>query len=258
MAKTSLRRSPRLFPRPTAPRSRSERFFRQSRLEALEPRWVLSAPTLAAIADVTVVAGAPLHVALDGFDLDGDTLSYSVSATNSSLTATVHEGNRSLRIVVPGYGDMVFELFEDLAPETTARIIELAESGFYDDLIFHRIAEYTDGTPFVIQGGDPDGTGTGGSGVDFDDEFSSLAASHQRGRVVDGQEQRRHERLAVLHHRHRHAPSRLQPLGFRLPGRGRRGSPGDPERPDRRGFQAAGRRRDAVGRRLLRRGKRRR
>ena len=172
MAKTSLRRSPHLLTWPSASRTRSERFFRRTRLEALEPRWVLSAPTLAAIADVTVVAGAPLHVALDGFDVDGDALSYSVSTTNSNLTATVHEGNRSLRIVVPGYGDMVFELFEDLAPETTARIIELAEAGFYDDLIFHRIAEYTDGTPFVIQGGDPDGTGTGGSGVDFDDEFS--------------------------------------------------------------------------------------
>lgn len=146
--------------------------FRHARLEPLEPRWVLSsAPILAPIADVTLLAGAPLHIALDGFDADGDTLSFSITSTNDDLVTTVPSGNRSMKIVVPGYGDMVFELFEDLAPRTTARIIELAESGFYDGLIFHRIASYTDGTPFVIQGGDPLGTGTGGSGVDFDDEF---------------------------------------------------------------------------------------
>ena len=64
---------------------------------------------------------------------------------------------------------MTFELFEDRAPRTTARIIQLAQSGFYDDVIFHRVIN-----DFVIQGGDPDGTGTGGSGTDFDDEFTPL------------------------------------------------------------------------------------
>ncbi|MBN1909750.1 MAG: peptidylprolyl isomerase, partial [Pirellulales bacterium] len=78
----------------------------------------------------------------------------------------VPQGNRSMRISVDGFGDMIFELFEQRVPETTARIIELANSGFYDDLTFHRIIE-----SFMIQGGDPLGTGSGGSGVDFDDEF---------------------------------------------------------------------------------------
>jgi peptidyl-prolyl cis-trans isomerase B (cyclophilin B) len=56
-------------------------------------------------------------------------------------------------------GVIKFELFEDLAPITTKNFIDLAERKFYDGLIFHR---YVPG--FVIQGGDPTGNGTGGSG----------------------------------------------------------------------------------------------
>ena len=149
---------------------------RLSRIEYLEPRWLLSAsPTLASLADITLAAGAPLHIALDAADADGDELSFSISISNENITGgslsyEVPEGNRSM-LISTNYGDMIFELFEQRAPDTTARIIELAESDFYDGLIFHRVTEYSTGIPFVIQGGDPDGDGTGGSGVDFDDEF---------------------------------------------------------------------------------------
>lgn len=145
----------------------------------MEPRRVLSAaPTLAAISNVTLAAGAPMCIALDGYDADGDNLSFTISVSNQNITGgtlgyTVTDGNRSM-LISTNYGDMIFELFEDMAPETTARIIELAQSGFYDDLLFHRITAYDSGLPFVIQGGDPDGDGSGGSGVDFDDEFNPL------------------------------------------------------------------------------------
>ena len=126
-----------------------------------------AAPTLALIGDVTVQAGAPLHIALDGFDADADALGYTVSVSGSNqLTGAVLQGDRSLRMTVAGFGDMVFELFEDQTPATTARIIQLAQAGFYDGLTFHRVVE-----DFMIQGGDPLGTGSGGSGVSFDDEF---------------------------------------------------------------------------------------
>ncbi len=139
---------------------------RLARLEVLEPRCVLSAPTLAPIPNVTLYAGAPLHIALDGFDADGDALTYSASSTGAALTTTIPQGNRSMKISVENYGDMVFELFEDLAPRTTQQVVELADSKFYDRLTFHRVI---DGV--MIVGGDPQGTGLGGSGVLFDDEF---------------------------------------------------------------------------------------
>ncbi|HUT12744.1 MAG TPA: peptidylprolyl isomerase [Thermoguttaceae bacterium] len=138
------------------------------RFEPLEERHLLAAPVLGQLpAEVTVLAGAPLHVALDGFDADGDDLTYTATVQgNNDLQTFIPQGNRNLRISVAGFGDMLFELFEGRAPDATARIIELAESGFYDGLIFHRVID-----GFMIQGGDPQGTGSGGSGVKFDDQF---------------------------------------------------------------------------------------
>lgn len=63
-------------------------------------------------------------------------------------------------------GDFEIELAEDKAPKTTKNFIDLAEKGFYDGLIFHRVIE-----GFMIQGGCPNGTGTGGPGYHIEDEF---------------------------------------------------------------------------------------
>ncbi|HUG39205.1 MAG TPA: peptidylprolyl isomerase [Longimicrobiales bacterium] len=64
------------------------------------------------------------------------------------------------------HGTVKIELFEERAPETTANFIELAGKGFYDGVVFHRIIE-----GFMIQGGDPTGTGRGGPGHTIPDEF---------------------------------------------------------------------------------------
>ncbi len=64
-------------------------------------------------------------------------------------------------------GPIVFELFDDAAPKTVANFKKLAGDGFYDGLIFHRIID-----DFMIQGGCPEGTGTGGPGYTFEDEFN--------------------------------------------------------------------------------------
>src|SRR5688500_16547804 len=63
-------------------------------------------------------------------------------------------------------GDIEIELFEDKAPLTTKNFIDLAEKGFYDNLTFHRVID-----GFMIQGGCPQGTGTGGPGYKIKDEF---------------------------------------------------------------------------------------
>ncbi|MSW53117.1 MAG: peptidylprolyl isomerase, partial [Actinobacteria bacterium] len=64
-------------------------------------------------------------------------------------------------------GDVVFELFDADAPKTVQNFKDLAGKGFYDGLIFHRVI-----ADFMIQGGCPQGTGTGGPGYEFEDEIN--------------------------------------------------------------------------------------
>jgi cyclophilin family peptidyl-prolyl cis-trans isomerase len=64
-------------------------------------------------------------------------------------------------------GTIVFELFDEDAPKTVANFKKLAADGFYDGLIFHRVIK-----DFMIQGGCPQGTGTGGPGYTFEDEIN--------------------------------------------------------------------------------------
>jgi len=76
---------------------------------------------------------------------------------HSSLTATIHTGK----------GDIRLTLFPDKAPLTVLNFVNLSKTGFYDGRTFHRVIP-----DFMIQGGCPLGTGTGGPGYRFKDEFS--------------------------------------------------------------------------------------
>jgi cyclophilin family peptidyl-prolyl cis-trans isomerase len=69
--------------------------------------------------------------------------------------------------MVTNHGDIKLELFDDDAPKTVQNFRDLAGKGFYDGLIFHRVIK-----DFMIQGGCPQGTGTGGPGYTFEDEFN--------------------------------------------------------------------------------------
>lgn len=64
-------------------------------------------------------------------------------------------------------GEITIQLFADKAPRTVNNFVFLARQGFYNDTIFHRVIK-----DFMVQGGDPTGTGTGGPGYRFEDEFS--------------------------------------------------------------------------------------
>lgn len=70
-------------------------------------------------------------------------------------------------IAVKDYGVIVVELYQDIAPNTVANFISLAKEGFYNGLTFHRVIN-----GFMIQGGDPDGNGTGGPGYSIKGEFT--------------------------------------------------------------------------------------
>ena len=78
------------------------------------------------------------------------------------------EGRMENRVAVfeTNMGTFEIELFEDKAPVTTKNFVELVEKGFYDGVIFHRVID-----GFMIQGGDPEGTGMGGPGYTIPDEF---------------------------------------------------------------------------------------
>jgi peptidyl-prolyl cis-trans isomerase B (cyclophilin B) len=65
------------------------------------------------------------------------------------------------------HGAIDIELFDEDAPKTVENFKKLAQDGFYDGVIFHRVI-----TDFMIQGGDPTGTGSGGPGYQFEDEFN--------------------------------------------------------------------------------------
>ncbi len=85
-----------------------------------------------------------------------------------------------VEIEVENYGKIAVELDSDVAPITVDNFINLAKSGFYDGLTFHRII-----SGFMIQGGDPNGDGTGGSEKTIKGEFSANGVenklSHKRG-----------------------------------------------------------------------------
>ena len=86
-------------------------------------------------------------------------------------------GNRKA-IFETNKGTFTIELFEDKAPVTTGNFIKLANQGFYNGLIFHRVIPQ-----FMIQGGCPEGTGTGGPGYTIKDEFHK-DLSNLRGTIA--------------------------------------------------------------------------
>jgi cyclophilin family peptidyl-prolyl cis-trans isomerase len=156
--------------RPSAA-ARRRAFF----LESLEDRRVMAA-NLDAISQQSVLGGSPLFLALDGSSTTGGELTYTVTSSNPSLVnAFLTSGNRSAKISVQNFGDMTFELFENYAPDVTSHFIALATGNgpglsgpFYNGVTFHRVINN-----FVIQGGDPTGTGGGGSPLgEFDDQFN--------------------------------------------------------------------------------------
>ena len=102
--------------------------------------------------------------------------------TSSQAESGADDAAYTAQIEVEGYGTITVELDGEAAPETVANFVSLAREGFYDGLTFHRIIE-----GFMIQGGDPNGDGTGGSETTIKGEFSENGVendlSHTRGAI---------------------------------------------------------------------------
>ncbi len=98
------------------------------------------------------------------------------SSTSMTDTTTTNELPR-VRIST-NKGDIVVELFQKDAPKTVENFLTLVNKEFYNGVIFHRVIK-----GFMIQGGDPTGTGTGGPGYKFADELNANTESYKRGYV---------------------------------------------------------------------------
>ncbi len=89
-----------------------------------------------------------------------------ISITGWVLSSQIQEIKPLKAKIKTNMGEIVLELFHEETPRTVENFVKLAESGFYNNVIFHRVIP-----GFMIQGGDPTGTGAGGPGYIFDDEF---------------------------------------------------------------------------------------
>ena len=144
-----------------------------------------SNPWIVEIPNQTVPFKSPMHVPVDTYDPNGGPLTITVSSSNpSAISAELISNPKSVRMVVNGYGEMVYRLFADEAPRPVNQFSQLVNTGFYNQsatnkVTFHRVIDN-----FVIQGGDPTGTGSGGSNLgDFDDQFD-VDLQHNRTGVL--------------------------------------------------------------------------
>ena len=149
--------------------------------------------SLAPVAAQTVEAGSPLWVSLDLINQGDVPLQFTGVSADTSLVTPRFETGDSWRLNIsapdvetngtatPLSGEITFQLFESIygtaGSRATDRIRTLTNDGFFDGVEFHRIIDN-----FVIQGGDPTATGSGGSDLgDFDDQFSTLLQHNREG-----------------------------------------------------------------------------
>jgi cyclophilin family peptidyl-prolyl cis-trans isomerase len=95
---------------------------------------------------------------------------------NQAPAMTIDTGKTYTATIETSKGTIVAELFADKAPETVNNFVCLARAGYYADVPFHRVIK-----DFMIQTGDPTGTGTGGPGYAFDDELPGDDLNYERG-----------------------------------------------------------------------------
>ncbi len=132
---------------------------------------------------ILTIAAAALLAGCGGKDDSGEAAPESTEVVESSETQSeILSGKHHVEITVKDYGTISVELDADAAPISVTNFVKLAEEGFYDGLTFHRIID-----GFMIQGGDPLGTGMGGSDETIKGEFSANGVennlSHTRGAI---------------------------------------------------------------------------
>jgi peptidyl-prolyl cis-trans isomerase B (cyclophilin B) len=126
-----------------------------------------------------LVVAAALLLAACGSSTTGESPATNANGCPTSQPAALAAGEKRQIVMTTSMGEITLLVEADLSPIAVGNFVALAECGFYDNVIFHRIAYMQDGTPFVIQGGDPTGTGTGGPGYKIKDE--AVIGEYTRG-----------------------------------------------------------------------------
>ena len=128
-----------------------------------------------------IIFGIVLILSLGGYfalnQSSEDNSNNNVENPNENINVTVNPR----ATLETSMGNIVMELYPNDAPKTVANFIGLAKKGYYDSVTFHRVV-----SGFVIQGGDPTGTGAGGDSIyggDFEDELNPNTESYKRGNM---------------------------------------------------------------------------
>ena len=105
-----------------------------------------------------------------------------IAAAGYAVLNKNNQDNNQLRnfmhtiTIKTNFGEIKFQTYDKDAPRASANFVSLAQKGFYNNLIFHRVIK-----GFMIQGGDPSGIGAGGPGYTFEDELDPRTESYQKG-----------------------------------------------------------------------------
>jgi cyclophilin family peptidyl-prolyl cis-trans isomerase len=126
-----------------------------------------------------LVVAAALAVTACGSSTTGESPTTNANGCPTAQPAALAAGEQRQIVMSTSMGEITLLVEADLSPIAVGNFVALAECGFYDNVIFHRIAYMQDGTPFVIQGGDPTGTGMGDPGYKIKDE--AVSGEYARG-----------------------------------------------------------------------------
>jgi len=133
-----------------------------------------------AVIIICIVVGAIYFIKLQQQSVENNTATSSEQASNSNSNNQVNNSNiknmSHIITIKTNMGDISIATYDADAPNTVKNFITLAEKGFYDGVIFHRVIP-----GFMVQGGDPTGTGTGGPGYNFADELNPQTESYKAG-----------------------------------------------------------------------------
>lgn len=127
---------------------------------------------------IATAVGIAITIGNNADNRDTNTTNTQTTGSTTTTTSTGSTDHPRAQMDIAGVGTLIIEFYPEYAPNTVDNFLTLANSGFYDGLTFHRVV-----ADFVVQGGDPNGDGTGGPGYTIDDELIGNPLTHEVGAI---------------------------------------------------------------------------